>query len=149
LDAVKKAVDAAAANGAHPDEQRWEVDPTTLTAVEDAFDESRQLLKVALKAYSVRTTNYTGLLPTSRQVDVTKLDAEMSLATKEDEGRLTSLKEKCSGVRVFHQLCLLSDRPKQKTGNPREVGTVHVTLGRVINGVPGRLEGRIISLASG
>jgi hypothetical protein len=54
LDAVKKAVDAAAANGAHPDEQRWEVDPTTLTAVEDAFGQAKQWLKVALKAYSVR-----------------------------------------------------------------------------------------------
>jgi len=54
LDAVKRAAEAAAANGAHPDEQRWEVNSTTLTEVDKDFEEARKLLKVGFKAYSVR-----------------------------------------------------------------------------------------------
>jgi hypothetical protein len=53
LDAIKRAVDTAAANSTHPD-KGWDVDSTTLTEVEEAFEEARKLLKAGFNAYSVR-----------------------------------------------------------------------------------------------
>jgi hypothetical protein len=150
LDAVKNAVDAAAAKGARPDEQKWDIDPAALTAAEDAFEEATQLLKVGLKGYSVRIAHLHRTL-TSRQADakITKLDADMSLAIKEDDSRLANLKEKRYGVRVFHQRSLLSHHPKQKPVNPPTARTIAVTLARRINGALGKPEGRIMSLDSG
>lgn len=51
---------------------------------------------------------YAELLLTSRQDDskATKLDKDMAMAIEEDVNRLASMKKKCSGVRIFHQLSL-------------------------------------------
>jgi hypothetical protein len=94
--------------------------------------------------------SYAELLFTSQQVDskATKLDKDMAMAIEEDDSRLASMKEKCSGVRIFHQLSLLSHHPKQKTGNPPAVSTVSVTLVRMINDTMNRTEGRMTSSVS-